>query len=118
MHTDHSSLRYLIAKKDVNPRLIRWVFLLQEFDLEVKDKKRTYNQVDDHLSRFEDDTTRGLGEKAKIDDAFGNGHVLVASQNLITWFADFANNLASDIVPSDLIFHLRKKFTYDVEKFF
>ncbi|XP_049399730.1 uncharacterized protein LOC125863764 [Solanum stenotomum] len=39
VHIDHSALRYLMAKKDVKPRLIRWVLLLQEFDFEVKDQK-------------------------------------------------------------------------------
>ena len=38
VHTDHSSLRYLMAKKDAKPRLIRWVLLLQEFDFEVLDR--------------------------------------------------------------------------------
>ena len=41
VHTDHSSLRYLMEKKDVNPRLTRWVLLFQEFDFEVKDRKQT-----------------------------------------------------------------------------
>jgi hypothetical protein len=36
----------------VKPRLIRWIFLLQEFDLEIKDKKRVENSVADHLSRM------------------------------------------------------------------
>ena len=39
VHTDHSALRYLMAKKDAKPRLIRWVLLLQEFDFEVLDRK-------------------------------------------------------------------------------
>ena len=39
VHTDHAALRYLMVKKDAKPRLIRWILLLQEFDLEVKDKK-------------------------------------------------------------------------------
>ncbi|GJS68018.1 reverse transcriptase domain-containing protein [Tanacetum coccineum] len=37
--TDHSALRYLFTKQDVKPRLIRWILLLQEFDIEIYDKK-------------------------------------------------------------------------------
>ena len=61
---------------------------------------------------------RELWDKIDIDDTFPDDHVLVASQDLIPWFADLANYLASDIVPSDLSFHQRKKFMYDVKKFF
>ena len=39
VQTDHSTIKYLMTKRDVKPRLIRWVLLLQEFDLEMKDKK-------------------------------------------------------------------------------
>ena len=35
IHTDHAAIKYLMEKKDVKPRLIRWVLLLQEFDLEI-----------------------------------------------------------------------------------
>ncbi|XP_075475667.1 uncharacterized protein LOC142509075 [Primulina tabacum] len=37
--TDHAALRYLFAKKEAKPRLIRWIIRLQEFDFEVKNKK-------------------------------------------------------------------------------
>ncbi|GJX59369.1 reverse transcriptase domain-containing protein [Tanacetum coccineum] len=39
VHTDHSALRHLFKKQDAMPRLIRWILLLQEFDLEIKDRK-------------------------------------------------------------------------------
>lgn len=51
IHFDHSTIKYLIAKKDAKMRLTRWVLLLQEFDLEIIDYKGTENQVADHLSR-------------------------------------------------------------------
>ena len=35
--TDHAALKYLLTKKDAKPRLLRWILLLQEFDLEIKD---------------------------------------------------------------------------------
>ena len=99
VHTDHSSLRYLMENKDANPRLIIWVLLLQEFNFEVKDIKRTENEVVDHLSRLEDEAMQELGEKAAIDDTLLDEHVLAASLDLIPWLANFANYLASDIVP-------------------
>ena len=48
--TDHAALKYLLSKKRDKPRLIRWVILLQQFDLEIKDKKGSGNSVVDHLS--------------------------------------------------------------------
>ena len=72
VHTDHSAIKYLMTKKDAKPRLIRWVLFLQEFDVEIKDKKGTENLVGDHLSRLE-----GTSGEIQVNDDFPDEHLLV-----------------------------------------
>ena len=65
VHTNHFAIKYLMTKKDAKPKLIRWVFLLQEFDLEIKDKRGAENLVADHLSRLE-----GASDEVHVNDNF------------------------------------------------
>ena len=66
VHTDHAAIQYLMEKKDAKPRLIRWVLLLQEFDLHIVDRKGAENPVADNLSRLEN----VFDDPLPIDDSF------------------------------------------------
>ena len=73
--TDHAALKYLLSKKYIKPRLIRWILLLQEFDLEIKDKSGAENVVADHLSRLE---LPEKGYEIPIDNYFKGEQLLQA----------------------------------------
>jgi hypothetical protein len=57
IYSDHTALKYLFSKKDAKSHLIRWILLLQEFDIEIWDKNGSKNVVADHLSRITVDYT-------------------------------------------------------------
>jgi hypothetical protein len=83
VYTDHAAIKYLLAKKDAKPCLIRWILLLQEFDVETRDKKGVENVVADHLSRM----NRGLDDKEPIEDKMRDDY-LYRVLDKDTWMID------------------------------
>ena len=104
VHTDHSAIKYLMTKKDAKPRLIRWVLLLQEFDLEIKDKKGIENLVADHLSRLE-----GPRDEVQVKDDFLDEQLLAIEDTKPTpWFADYVNYLVAKVIPLEFSYQQKK----------
>ncbi|GKA60552.1 DNA-directed DNA polymerase [Tanacetum coccineum] len=96
VYTHHSTLRHLFKKQDAKPRLIRWILVLQEFNIEIKYKKGTENVAANHLSRIENDETSDNDDE--IDDNFPDETLIEISTRDIQWFADFENYLVGDIL--------------------
>ncbi|KAK8506990.1 hypothetical protein V6N12_041667 [Hibiscus sabdariffa] len=98
VHTDHSAIKYLVTKKDAKPRLIRRILLLQEFVLEIRDRKGTENQIADHLSRL--DNKSDCESNDEIRENFPDEEILYATT--IHWYADIVNFLVSGGLPHEL----------------
>nr|XP_009765511.1 PREDICTED: uncharacterized protein LOC104217054 [Nicotiana sylvestris] len=103
---------YLMGAKDYKARLIRWVLLLQEFDLEIVHRKRCENQVADHLSLLEEKGRTYYG--LENNDSFPDEQLLSVSVNNMHWFADVANFLVTRIVPCEIPSNQRKKLKQDI----
>nr|GFA15088.1 hypothetical protein [Tanacetum cinerariifolium] len=93
VHTDHSALKYLFAKKDAKARLLWWVLLLQEFNFKVLDTKRAENLTADHLSQLENPYENVLDPKEIIETFPLETLSMVTFRGdfSASWFANFAN---------------------------
>ena len=78
IYSDYAALKYLLTKKDAKPLLIRWILLLQEFDIEIKDKNGVENSVADHLSRLR---YKGAHELPISDYLRDDTHLAVTHSN-------------------------------------
>lgn len=39
VYIDHSTLKYLLIKKDAKPRLLKWILFLQKFKVKIRQKR-------------------------------------------------------------------------------
>nr|GEW25846.1 reverse transcriptase domain-containing protein [Tanacetum cinerariifolium] len=115
VHTDHSALRHLFKKQDAKPRLIRWILLLQEFDIEIKDRKGTDNVASDHLSIIKNDETSADSE---VDDNIPEETLIEINTKDEPWFANFANYLVGDIIPKRMTYPQKNKFFSNLKHYF
>ncbi|XP_019462960.1 PREDICTED: uncharacterized protein LOC109361886 [Lupinus angustifolius] len=113
IYTDHAAIKYLLTKSDSKPRLLRWVLLLEEFDLVIKDKKGSENCVADHLSRL---VNQKVTEKESEEvEEFLDEKLLSIQER--TWFADMANFKAAWVLPEEFTWHQKRKFLRDSRQF-
>jgi hypothetical protein len=103
VHTDHSSIRFLLNKPITNGRVTRSLLLLQEFNIIVLDQPGKDNVVADFLSRIKNED-----DDIPVDDHFLGEHLFFLSVNT-PWFVDMENYLATRKLPSHLSPHEKRK---------
>lgn len=99
VYNDHATIKYLFTKRDSKQRLVRWIILLQEFDIEIRDKKGTKNLVANHLYRLVNDEI--TNQENEVMDEFSDEKLLMIQERL--WFVDLVNHKATGLVLEDLI---------------
>ncbi|GJW40339.1 reverse transcriptase domain-containing protein [Tanacetum coccineum] len=112
VYTDHSALKYLKNKQDSKPRLLRWVLLLQEFDIIIRDKKGSENLAVDHLSILEN-PHKDVLENKDINENFPLETLGVISNGSTPWFADFANYHVGNFIIKGMTTQQKKKIFKD-----
>nr|GEX84056.1 reverse transcriptase domain-containing protein [Tanacetum cinerariifolium]GEY51298.1 reverse transcriptase domain-containing protein [Tanacetum cinerariifolium] len=120
VYTDHSALKYIFNKQDAKPRLLRWVLLLQKFDITIRDKKAAENLAADHLSRLENPHQSVL-DKKEINKTFPFETLNMVSfrgDSSTLWFANFANCHAENFVMKEMSSQQKNKLFKDVKRYF
>ncbi|GJW67150.1 reverse transcriptase domain-containing protein [Tanacetum coccineum] len=109
------ALKHLFKKQDAKARFICWILLLEEFDIEIKDRKGIENVAADHLSRIENDES---SDDSEVDDNFPGETLMEINTKDEPWFADFANNLVAAIISKGMTYQQRNKFFSDLKHYF
>nr|GEU82332.1 reverse transcriptase domain-containing protein [Tanacetum cinerariifolium]GEW04275.1 reverse transcriptase domain-containing protein [Tanacetum cinerariifolium] len=91
------------------------ILLLQEFDIEIKDRNGTKNVVADHLSRIENDKS---SDGSELNDNFPGETLMKINTKDEPWFADFTNYLVGDVIPKGITYQQKNKFFSDLKHYF
>ena len=95
-----------MEQKDAKPRLIRWVLLLQEFDLHIIDRKGAENPIADNLSRMEN----VLDDPLPIDGSFPDEQVAaINTSRSAPWYVDYANYIVAKYISPSFTYQQKKK---------
>ncbi|RVX13140.1 Retrovirus-related Pol polyprotein from transposon 17.6 [Vitis vinifera] len=111
--TEKEFLEVFIDKQDAKARLIRWILLLQEFDLQIRDKKGVENVVADHLSRL---AIAHNSHVLPINDDFPEESLMLLEK--APWYAHIANYLVTGEVPSEWKAQDRKHFFAKIHAYY
>ena len=109
---DHAALKYLQTKKESKSQLIRWILLLQEFDLDIKDRPGRENAVADHLSRIQAEDAHIINEN------FLDESILAIDCKPLPWYAHIINYLVAGVTQDNWDYATRKKFFKEVKHYF
>ena len=85
--------------------------LLQEFDLEIRDKNGSKNSVAHHLSRLD------ISSMGDISDSFPNEHLLAVSSHA-PWFAHIVNFLVTGSILEHWNRHRKYKFFHELKYYY
>ncbi|KAL6327715.1 hypothetical protein AAG906_022974 [Vitis piasezkii] len=111
--TEKELLAVVFALDKFRAYLVGWILLLQEFDLQIKDKKGVENVVADHLSRL---VIAHNSHPLPINDDFPEESLMFLVKT--PWYAHIANYLVTGEIPSEWNAQDRKHFFAKIHAYY
>ncbi|XP_070003015.1 uncharacterized protein [Nicotiana sylvestris] len=116
VHTDHAALCYLMRKNNSKARLMRWLLLLQEFDIDIQNRKEVKIKCQSTCLVWRRRGGRIMAMKSMTPSL--DEQILAISMKEVSWFADLANFLMCGIIPDEFFSNQRKKLKRDCQDYY